>query len=581
MRAGIRRAILVMLMLAAAAPQARAASQDGNFDALSHDFLGEWLARRPQAATRLGDHSHDSELYAITPQSVASDLEWLREMQELLAAIPREKLSFERQLDRDVLASRIEREILELSEVRSWARNPNTYVDLVSSPIQALLQRDFAPLCNRIQSATRRLRAVPEILRAAPLNLDHPPTIYTEIAIAQLDGVLTFYRVTLGALTAECREPRLQADLAEADTAAVKAVEAFRRTLKDEVLARSDSSFALGASLYARKLAADEMDRTPLDTLLAQAWRELEATDARMKLLAERIAPGGGVQAALDSLAQGAPSESQLVPAVSGELDAIRAFLRKKDLLTMPSRENLIVRETPPFRRSLSFASMDAPGVWDKNGTQAYYNVTPVDPAWSAQQKRDHLAFFNRWSAALVSIHEALPGHYYQYLANRNVPFPIRQAFGSASGSEGWAHYCEQMAIEAGFGDGDPRYEFAQLYLAMQRLGRFVVGISLHTKGMTYDEAVTLFEERCYMPPVNAAREARRGTSDPTYLVYTLGKWRILALREECRTALGDRFSLRDFNDAVVAQGPVAAPVLRAAVLRALGVRAPRPPKSR
>ena len=198
MRSGIRRWIFVMLMLAAGAPRAWAGSQDGRFDALGRDFLGEWLARRPQAATRLGEHSHDDELHAITAQSVASDLEWLREMRELLSSIPREKLSVERRLDRDVLASRIEREILELDEVRSWARNPNTYVDLVSSPIQALLQRDFSPLCSRIQSATRRLRAVPEILRAAPLNLEHPPRIYTEIAISQLDGVLTFYRVTMG-----------------------------------------------------------------------------------------------------------------------------------------------------------------------------------------------------------------------------------------------------------------------------------------------------------------------------------------------------------------------------------------------
>jgi hypothetical protein len=288
--------------------------------------------------------------------------------------------------------------------------------------------------------------------------------------------------------------------------------------------------------------------------------------------LADRIAPGQGVPAALDSLATVSPTEAGLVPFVASRLDSIRAWVARRKLLTPPAREDLRVRETPPHARSTSFASMDSPGVWESQASEAYFNVTPPEPGWSDEQKRSHLAFFNRWASDIVSIHEALPGHYYQFLALRRSPSRLRQAFPSGSYTEGWAHYCEELAIEQGFGGGDPRYELAQQWLAVQRLGRLIVGISLHTQGMSYGDAETLFREQCWMAPVNAAREARRGTMDPTYLVYTLGKWRILDLREEVRSKLGDRFDLRAFHDALLKQGASPLPVVREGVLHDLGI---------
>jgi uncharacterized protein (DUF885 family) len=228
------------------------------------------------------------------------------------------------------------------------------------------------------------------------------------------------------------------------------------------------------------------------------------------------------------------------------------------------------VRETPLFSRSLSFASLDPPGVWEGGADEAYFNVTPVDPRWSEAQQNDHLAFFNRWNTRVVAVHEALPGHYYQFLALHEVRSRVRSSLGCGTNIEGWAHYCEQMALEEGFGGGDPRLQLAQQWLALQRLGRLIVGLSLHTAGMTDEQAEKLFEERCWMSPITAAREARRGALDPTYLVYTLGKWRILELREEVKRALGVRYSPRLFHDALLRQGVAPLPVVRAGVLREL-----------
>jgi len=570
MRSPLVRALLLAALSTGLATASWAESADQRFRKLADGYLDGWLERRPQLATRLGVHAHDRELQVVTQATLAGDAAWLHDIGDRLAGIPRDQLSFARALDRDVLAARIERELLDLEVIRPFETNPNAYLDLVAGAIQSLLQRRFATPCEREVAVIARLRRVPEVLRSAQVNLRHPPHLFTQVAIDQFRGVLRLYREEVPAFGSECRSSLLEAKLAEADTAAVRAVEAFIVYLREDLLARSDGDYRLGHDVYQRKLWCDERESTPLDSLLARAWREVAATRARMDELAAKIAPGAGVAAALDALAREHPAADRLVPEVRDGLDRIRHFVRERGLVTPPATENLIVRETPTYRRATSFASMDSPGVWETRATEAYYNVTPVDPTWSEQQQRDHLGFFNRWASDIVSIHEAIPGHYYQFLALRRAPSRLRQAFGCGTNTEGWAHYCEQLAIEQGYGAGDPRYELAQRSLALQRLGRFIVGVSLHTQGMSFEQGVRLFEEQCYMAPVNAERETRRGAMDPTYLVYTLGKWRILELREELQRRLGSRFRLREFHDAFLRQGPSPLPVVREALLHDL-----------
>ena len=550
----------------------RAASAAG-LGALEDEYFERWFAFHPQEATRLGIHRYDDRLEPVTAASVAKEIAWLRDFRKRLAALPVAGLAYDDRIDRAALAARVDRQLLELEEVRGWERNPNFYVNLVTSPVLGLLQRNFASPCSRIRSATRRLRAVPEVLRDAEVNLQHPPRLYTEVAIEQTRGALRFYRETVPVLSATCHEPALQADLAEADTAAVRATESFLRFLQEGLLPHSDGTVALGRDLYQRKLWADERDSTPVDSILARGWRELAGTRARMTELAASITPGASVEAVLDSLALDHPTADQQVAFVSAVLDTIRAFVREHELLTPPKREHLIVRETPTFARSLSFASMDSPGVWETGADEAYFNVTPVDASWSPAQQQDHLGFFNRWNTQIVSIHEALPGHYYQFMALRGVKSRVRASLGCGTNIEGWAHYCEQMAVEQGYGGGDPRIEMEQQWAALQRLGRLIAGVSIHTAGMTQPDAEKLFEEQCWMKPINAAREARRGALDPTYLVYTLGKWHILDLRSEVRAALGERYTPRRFHDALLRQGVIPLPLLRCGVLHELAGR--------
>ena len=585
--AAVRCATCAVALMAAAPPAGAAptgarttpaaAVVAPRFDALVDEFFERWFEFHPQDATRLGLHRWDDRLTPITEASVEAEATWLREFRSRLRTVPVATLSFERRLDRVTLATWVERQLLDLESVRPFERNPNVYVGLITSPIQSLLEREFASDCSRIHSAARRLSLVPEILRAARINLRHPPRLFTEVAIEQTRGALRFYRETVPALAAHCHDPASQADLTEADTVAVRATEDFLRFLEEDLRPRSDGTIALGRELYQRKLHTDEMEDTPVDSLLSRGRLELEHTRARMRELAATIAPGGEVRAALDSIARDHPAPDRQVAFVAAEVESVRVFLRGHDLLTRPRREHLIVRETPSFARSLSFASLDPPGVWETSADEAYLNVTPVDPRWSVSQQQDHLAFFNRWNTGVVVVHEALPGHYYQFLALRRVRSRVRGALGCRSNIEGWAHYCEQMAVEEGFGRGEPRTEFAQQWLALQRLGRLVVGLSMHTAGMSEAQATSFFEEQCWMTPITAARETRRGALDPTYLVYTLGKWRILELREEVKAALGARYTPRAFHDALLDQGIAPLPVVRAGVLRRLTGRTVTP----
>jgi uncharacterized protein (DUF885 family) len=569
----LRRLVLALLLLSlpsAPAPAHAASRPDARLNELTTTFIHGWLERRPQLATRLGVHTWDHELRPLTPASAAEDVAWLDSLQHRLDGIPRATLSPGAAVDRDLLAWRIARERFEIEVTRGWERNPNVYLELVAGSLQSLAQREFASPVSRLRSITARLEGVPEVLRAARIQLQHPPRIYTEIAIGQFTGALKLYREDLPALADRVKEPHLLGAFVQADSTAIASLLEFITYLRDDLLPASDGDFRLGRERYQQKLAVDELETTPVDSLLARARFSLDTTRARMERVAQRIAPGMTVAAALDSLSGAAPSETALVSSISSELNGIRAYLRARRLVTMPSVENLTVRETPVFRRATSFASMESPGVWESGASEAYYNVTPPEPGWSAAQKHDHLGFFNPWMASFVSVHEAIPGHYYQFLAVRRAPTRMHQGFSCGTSTEGWAHYCEQMMLEQGFGGGDPRAELAQLDLALQRLGRMVVGLSMHTGTMTLEEATRLFQEQCWMPRVNAEREARRGTIDPTYLVYTLGKWRILELRDELRAQLGPRFDLRVFHDAFLHQGPIPISIARAALLTEL-----------
>jgi uncharacterized protein (DUF885 family) len=242
--------------------------------------------------------------------------------------------------------------------------------------------------------------------------------------------------------------------------------------------------------------------------------------------------------------------------------------LNERQIITVPGDVQARVVETPPFLRALTFASMDTPGPFEK-ATEAYYNITLPDPRWPAARQEEYLRGYNFALLNTVSVHEVWPGHYTQFLWVKNNPnlSKTRKLLGAASNAEGWAHYAEQMMLDEGYGDGDPKLRLAQLIDALLRDCRYIVGIQMHTQGMTYPQATEFFVKEGYQGRVNGEIEAKRGTADPTYLYYTLGKLQILKLREDYKRQQGDRFSLRDFHDRFIQAGPLPLRLLRRELL--------------
>ncbi|HEY0005220.1 MAG TPA: DUF885 family protein [Pyrinomonadaceae bacterium] len=541
------------------------------FNQLADEYLRGYYGFNPTQATGLGLHAYDSQLESRSREAVTREVRRLRQSLAALARLNPHLLSPEARYDYLVLASHARGQLLELEERAMWQRDPNIYNRLAIAGVDSLLKRNYAPVEQRLDAVLAREREIPRLLDEARANLENPPRIYTEIALAQARGSIEYFARVVPQLVERAGGVRLsaarRAQFESVNETAVRAVRAFAEWLEKELLPRSAGQFAIGEDVYRRKLLYDEMVETPLAQLIRDGERELRRTQEEMRQLAEEIAPGKGLLFALRTLGREHPPADGLLGETRAELDRISAFVRTQGILTPPAQGNLILAETPAYARATTFASMDPPGPFERTATEAYYYVTLPDPQLDERRREEHLSFYNRYALPIISIHEVYPGHYYQFLISRQNPSRLRLVLRSASFTEGWAHYCEQMMLDEGFGGNNPQLRLAQLNLALLRLCRYLVGLRLHTRGMSYEEAVQFFIREGYQDGLAAEREARRGTIDPTYLVYTLGKMEILRLREDYRRRLGEQFRLGEFHDRLLSYGMPPVKIIRLAML--------------
>ncbi|MCP3057923.1 DUF885 domain-containing protein [Myxococcus sp. K38C18041901] len=532
----------------------------------------EQFRRFPLSATSAGVHTYDGELRGFTAEERASHLAYLKDR---LAALPksvdRRSLPPQDRADYDILENHFRARILDYEVVRSWERNPNAALGQASNAVFQLINRDFAPLEERMRSTVGRMAKVPELFLAAQAALNNPPRIWTDIALQQAQGTRALYAQTLPQAFAPVKDAELNQAFQREQARCLAAIDAYIRFLREDLLPRSKGDFAIGEDTYRQKLLYEEGVTESIDSLLAWGHAEMKRTQGQFREVAGRLGPGKAPMDVYRELSKEHPTPAELVPTTTATLEDIRAFLIRERIITVPSEVRAQVAETPSFNRSLSFASMSTPGPFEQRATEAYYYVTPPDPTWSAEQTEQHMSFYNHHALPLVSIHEAYPGHYVQFLWTNRVESKVRRLLGSASFSEGWGLYTEQMMLDEGYGGrsgpGADKLRLNQLALYLQRLARYVAGLSLHTRGMTYEQAVRLFEEEAFMTKTNAEREARRGTSDPTYLVYALGKKMLMDLREEARVKWGKDFSHLRFHDEVVSYGYPPVPIVRQLLL--------------
>jgi uncharacterized protein (DUF885 family) len=558
-------------------------SADGaaqTFNFLSDQYFEQiYFKYSPTSGTAAGLHQYDTQLEDYSAASVQRQVAALHDMQKKLEQIDPSALDAGPAGDYAILLGNVRSQLLSLETIRGWEKNPDSYSSGVTNSIFVLMERPYASTNTRLRAAVEREKQIPQVLLEARKNLKDPPRIYTEIALEQIDGLVSFFQSGVPSAFAEADDAPAKAEFAKTNAAVIEALKSYGAWMKSDLLPRSNGDFRYGADTFAKALAYNEMVDIPLDKLLQIGLNDLHKNQAEFARVAKEIDPTKTPQQELAELATIHPAPDKLLATFHDTFASLIAFIKTKHIVTLPSDQPPVLEETPPFMRATTQASMDPPGPFETHSTKAYFNVTLPEKGWSPERVAEHMAAFNAGTIVSTSVHEAYPGHYVQFLWQNQFPSTVRKLLGAASSVEGWAHYCEQMMLDEGYGQPGagattPReaklIRLGQLQDALLRDARFVVGIRMHTGvggAMSTDEAAAYFVKEGYQSRAIGEMETKRGTSDALYLYYTLGKLEILKLREDMKKKQGAAFNLQRFHDDYLKQGPAPMKIIRKAML--------------
>jgi hypothetical protein len=519
------------------------------------DYLDHLYEVHPTGATMDGVHVHDDLIEDYRRTAVDTHISALAGFARRLDAIPVDPLPLREQVEHQIIGSNIRARQFELEHNRSWERNPHLYADTVASSLAAQAIFTYAPETDRARRVLSKLRQIPRVVQAARDNIKDPPAIFVKVGIDTWRGTMSFIDTDLPRAFSTVDDIHLLGDLDDACKEAVRTIGAYVGDLENDIRPKAKGSFRLGRERFEQKLRLEEGITLPVDRLLAIAMRELAATQEEFRAIAGRI-NGGDPLAAWRKTKQKHPEPGTLIATARQQLDELHTFLSRNPIVPIPESAGVTVAATPEFFR-WSSASMWTPGPFESKPSRATYYLTDADQKWEAERQVEHLRDFNLPTLWTISIHEVYPGHFLHYQHLRRVESKVRRStmFAPSSYLEGWAHYCEHMMLEAGFGKGDHALKLGQLAEALVRLARFVVGIRLHTEDWSVEQGVRFFRDEAFLEEPNARREAERGTFDPTYLVYSAGKLMLLKLRRDWYDQQGGKPSLRGFHDALLSQG--------------------------
>jgi hypothetical protein len=512
----------------------------------------------PSQGSAAGFHQYDNKVEDLSTANFARRIATLHWLQKQLDSIRSAPLVLDDSIDAAMIDGTIKSELQDEEELANWKKNPMPYVGLPGNAVDLLMKRNFAPPAERLKSVTARLRAVPAVLNEMRENVVNPPREFTDLAYRIAGGSVGFFKgdVATWAKGAAGNDSAALREFTQVNDSVIASMQGAADWLKVTLLPKSHGKFAIGAKAFADKLRYDEMVDIPLPTLLAKGEAQLDKDYKAFVATAQDVAPGKTPAEAMATLELEHPTAADLIPSAKSTVEGLRQFLIDHNIVDIPSSVRPIVTETPPYARSGSFASMDTPGAYETKATEAFYYVTPPEKDWDARHIEEHLRLFNKSVMNIITVHEVFPGHFLQFVYAPQFPTKTRKLLGAASNAEGWAHYGEQMMVEEGFGNHDPKTRLAQLSEALLRDCRWVVGMKEHTQGMSVQQGATdYFTKKCFQQPANAYEEARRGAYNPTYLYYTLGKLEIYKLRADYQKARGASYSLKEFHDAFVKQG--------------------------
>lgn len=553
----------------------KSGSGETNFARLADEYVNAHLAANPGEAVYLGFHEYDGKLIIPTADTIARQLAQLRLFDSTFARLDTTKLSLDEKVDYKLLTASIKSKLYDIVDLKTY-EDPMTY----SVNLSPYIERNFAPPIERAQSVIAIARQLPAYFAVARQNLGkNPPREYVEVAIEGLRGTTDYLQNDIPKAFASVSDPTVKADLKAALKQGAEATNAFADHLAKAVLPNATGSFAIGTDNYRKMLLYNEWLTADPDSLLQMGMARLAREKAEFAAAANVINPSKTPAEVFKIIQNEHPTADSLLSSTRNHCEAIRQFLIDKQIVTVPSEVRATITKTPEFMVG-STAAMNTPGPFEKPAaSEAYYYITLPKKEWTPAQQAEWLTLFNRYVTEVVSIHEAYPGHYVQFLhLNASKVSRVRKIFSSYAFVEGWAHYTEQMMLEEGFGQGGDavtkaKYKMAQLSESMLRYSRLVCSIREHAvkengKNWTVEQATKFIMDNCYYERKPAYEEARRGTFDPGYLSYSLGKLQLLALRDEMRRKQGSSFKLKTFHDQLLDHGMPPINLLRELLLR-------------
>ena len=558
--------------------QAMGQNAGDQFRHLADEYFSQSVFQfEPTYGTTVGLHQYDTQLEDYSRTGVERHIAALKDFEKKFDAVDGSKLDQSTEGDLEMVRNDIRGTLLELKTIRGWEKNPDNYSSGITESAFSLMERNFAPPDVRLRSLVAREKQMPAALMDARQNLKNPPLIYTQIALEQLPDIISFFQSDVPAAFKDAKDANTIAEFHKTNAAVIAALRDYQQWVKADLLPRSHGDFRIGAKVFSEKLQYDEMVTTPIPKLLDIAYADLHMNQAQFAMVAKELDPTKTPREVLAELAADHPAPDHLLQAFHDRFNSEIAFIRSHHIITIPSNVEPVLEETPPFMRATTQASMDSPGPFETHSTTAYFNVTLPEKNWSPKRTAQYMAAFNVGTVVSTSVHEAYPGHYVQFLwVNHTDLSKVRKLITANTNVEGWAHYCEEMMLDEGYGqpgagaknEREARLiRLGQLQDALLRDARFVVGIKLHTGQMTLDEARDFFVKEGYQSPPIADVETKRGTSDPTYLYYTLGKLEISKLRADLKKKEGAKFSLEKFHDDFMRQGGAPIKIVRRAML--------------
>ena len=542
------------------APPASTASAASPFTGFVDQFLDQFATRHPSIAAGNGLHQSDGTLEDFSAAAIGSEIAAWREMKTRLAAMPTDALTADERVDHRIVAGLLDAWLLDLDTNKNWQRNLMLYASAISDGVHNLMTMESAPAEDRARRIVSKLQGVPRLLEAARVNLVNPPRVMSERGVRMLKGASAMLRDDVVLAFAGLHGTPLEAELKAAGEQAAKSIDDFVTWFEKERLPGADGPFMVGTANLEARYKAEELIDAPVATLLQIGERELAAKEAAFAAAAARADKTRQPLAVWADVLKNHPPRGEVVAAAQKAVDELQAFVTSKQLVNLPQAEKVQVAAARPF--DLGLASMHASPPLEPTPVTSYYYITDAQASWPAAQQDAWLQKFNYSTLAVITSHEVMPGHYVHSVFMRRTPGKIRRIWiglnpfpQPSSGQDGWAHYAEQMMVDEGFRGSDPRYEMAQVSEALTRICRMISGIRLHTGEWTVDRAARFFEEKAHLPAPAARQEAERGTYDPTYGGYFLGKVAAFKLRADYQKAKGGAFNLREFNERVMTNG--------------------------